>query len=153
MKLPNIQKRLQQDAPVESPEAGVYLGVMLLARDLAHAVEAVCKQADLSMPQYNALRILRGAGKDGLSCGEVGQRMLHRVPDVTRMLDRLEERGLVQRQRQEDDRRVVRAWITPAGLALIAPLGDEIEAALDSSLAGIGPAARRALARALDEAL
>jgi len=74
------------------------------------------------MPQYNVLRILRGAGKTGRSCSEVADRMIHRVPDVTRLLDRLESRGLVVRQREARDRRIVRCWITDAGIHLIAPL-------------------------------
>ena len=153
MKLPNIQRRLKQSAPVPSAAAGVYFGALLLTRDLTHAAECVCHEADLSLPQYNALRILRGAGKEGLSCGEVGARMLHRVPDVTRLLDRLQERGLVRRARQEDDRRVVRVWITPAGKRLIAPLDTALGAALEAALSGVDAGAQQALATALDSAL
>lgn len=153
MKLPNIQRRLHQNAPIESPQSAVYLGALLLVRDLSHAVEEVCKRADLSSPQYNALRILRGAGKDGHSCGDVGKRMIHRVPDVTRMLDRLEERGLVRRQRQEDDRRIVRVWITPAGERLIAPLDAQLDAALEKALSGMPASGLRTLAEGLDGAL
>lgn len=77
------------------------------------------KAHGLSKPQYNVLRILRGARGEDLSCQDVGGRMLKRVPDVTRLLDRLEARGLIRRWRCEDDRRVVRTAITDAGLALL----------------------------------
>src|SRR4029077_13765310 len=77
------------------------------------------KPHGLSPTQYNALRILRGAGVDGLPCTEVGARMISRDPDVTRLVDRLERRGLVTRSRGAKDRRVVRASITPAGLELL----------------------------------
>ena len=76
----------------------------------------------LSSPQYNVLRILRGARGEDLSCHEVGARMLKRVPDVTRLLDRLEQRGWIRRWRCTEDRRVVRTRITEAGLALLAAI-------------------------------
>ena len=77
------------------------------------------KPHGLSPTQYNALRILRGAGVDGLPCTEVGARMISRDPDITRLVDRLEKRGLVTRGRGTEDRRVVRARITTAGLELL----------------------------------
>jgi DNA-binding MarR family transcriptional regulator len=77
------------------------------------------KQFGLSLPQYNVLRILRGAQGEDLPCHEVGRRMLKRVPDVTRLLDRLEQRALIERWRCEEDRRVVRTRITRTGLALL----------------------------------
>ncbi len=80
------------------------------------------KAEGLSAPQYNALRILRGALSEDLSCHEVGNRMLKRVPDVTRLLDRLEQRGLVERWRCAEDRRVVRVRITKAGMDLVAAI-------------------------------
>ena len=91
---------------------------------------ALFKAAGLSLPQYNVLRILRGAQGEELPCHEVGARMLKRVPDVTRLLDRLEQRGLIARWRCAEDRRVVRTRITDAGLDLLGgidqPLGELI---------------------------
>ncbi len=91
---------------------------------------ALFKASGLSLPQYNVLRILRGAQGEELPCHEVGARMLKRVPDVTRLLDRLEQRGLIERWRCAEDRRVVRTRITDAGLDLLAgidqPLGELI---------------------------
>jgi DNA-binding MarR family transcriptional regulator len=80
------------------------------------------KEHGLSPTQYNALRILRGAGTDGLTCSEIGERMINRDPDITRLLGRLERRSLVHRKRQQQDRRVIRTVITNTGLALLKSL-------------------------------
>ena len=94
--------------------------------------QALFKRHGLSGPQYNVLRILRGAGSDGLRCAEISDRMITRVPDITRLLDRLVEKGLVDRRRSETDRRAVISLVTPAGLALLdavdEPLQDRIRA-------------------------
>jgi len=80
------------------------------------------KPAGLSATQYNVLRILRGAGRQGLACREVGDRMVTKDPDMTRLLDRLEARGLVARSRERQDRRVITTRITAAGLRLLKDL-------------------------------
>jgi DNA-binding MarR family transcriptional regulator len=90
-------------------------------RLLAGAAERM-RSRGLTETQYNVLRILRGAGSGGLSCGEVGERMLTRVPDVTRLLDRLAAAGWVERVRAADDRRRVVNRITGDGRALLARL-------------------------------
>jgi DNA-binding MarR family transcriptional regulator len=77
------------------------------------------KQFGLTATQYNILRILRGAGSDGISCSQASERMITADPDITRLLDRLETRGLISRQRSRDDRRVVNSYITPEGLELL----------------------------------
>lgn len=84
------------------------------------------KPHGLSPTQYNALRILRGAGPEGLACSEVGQRMINRDPDITRLLDRLERRGLIRRSREQRDRRVIKTRITPAGMDLLKSLNREV---------------------------
>jgi DNA-binding MarR family transcriptional regulator len=85
-------------------------------------IAGLLKPYGLTEPQFNVLRILRGAGAEGLPCLEVGRRLITRVPDVTRLLDRLEEAGLVSRQRSEEDRRVVKAMIAKPGLRLLSKL-------------------------------
>ena len=77
------------------------------------------KQFQLTPTQYNILRILRGAGNDGLTCSQAAERMISGDPDVTRLLDRLDSRGLIQRERSREDRRVVISRITAEGLELI----------------------------------
>ena len=76
--------------------------------------------------QYNVLRILRGAGSEGLCRQEVGERLVRRVPDVTRLLDRMEDGGLIARRRGKEDRRYVATYITPKGLDLLAAIDREI---------------------------
>ena len=78
-------------------------------------------------PQYNALRILRGAGPEGLACREIGERMITRDPDITRLLDRLEDRGFVQRTRAKHDRRVIYGKITADGLKLLREMDVPLE--------------------------
>ena len=93
---------------------------ILRAREFLYAGLAdLLKRYGLTEPQYNVLRILRGAGPDGLPCLEIGRRLITRVPDVTRLLDRLEKEGLVSRVRNKEDRRVVKTTITSKGLKLL----------------------------------
>ena len=94
----------------------------LLSRGLAHLLKA----EDISATQYNVLRILRGSPA-GLPCGEIASRMITRDPDVTRLLDRLERRGLISRSRDAKDRRAVVARITPEGLKLLERLDGPIQ--------------------------
>jgi DNA-binding MarR family transcriptional regulator len=95
--------------------------------DLLKAVEEECLvQFEVTAQQYNVLRILKAVAPDGLPTMQLGQRMISRGPDMTRMLDRLEARALIKRQRQDDNRRVVEAWITKAGIALLDAMQDKI---------------------------
>src|SRR5215213_3270860 len=105
----------------------------VLQRDMAE----VMKPWNLSPTQYNVLRILRGAGEP-LACGEVADRMISRDPDMTRLLDRLEKRGLIGRCRGTEDRRVVKTRITPAGLKLLAELDDVVIKAHKAQLGHLG---------------
>lgn len=82
---------------------------------LTRGADWVLKAEDLSLTQYNVLRILRGAPQ-GLPCGEIASRMITRDPDVTRLLDRMEQRRLISRSRESRDRRLVLARIAPEGL-------------------------------------
>src|SRR5207245_5605327 len=99
-----------------SVEQEAMLNVIRTADVLGSEVAAIFKPWNLSATQYNVLRILRGAGREqGLACGEIASRMITRDPDITRLLDRLEKRGLISRCRAQKDRRVVWARITEAG--------------------------------------
>ncbi|MGO9209739.1 MAG: MarR family winged helix-turn-helix transcriptional regulator [Terriglobales bacterium] len=101
---------------------------MLRTADALQAqVEARLKEFGLTGTQYNALRILRGAGPEGLPCREIGERMITRDPDITRLLNRLEDRGFVERTRARHDRRVIYGKITAAGLKLLRELDNPIE--------------------------
>lgn len=121
-----LQKEIKQDKPFESLEQEVVLNVMRTASAFRKGVAEVLKPFDLTAPQYNILRILRGAPEDGLPCSEVVDRLVTRDPDVTRLLDRLEKRGLVTRGRSLTDRRVVNARITKEGHELADQLDEPI---------------------------
>lgn len=112
---------------VLSLEEQTFLAVMRTADWLQRQATELLKQYDLSPVQYNALRILRGAGPEGLPCSEIGHRMISRDPDITRLMGRLEKRGLVQRCREKADRRVIKARITPQGLGLLSRMDPEID--------------------------
>ena len=105
-------------------EAGV-IGVLRLANRMTLELAALLKPHGLTVSQYNALRILRGA-EDGVTCGQLGERMLTRDPDITRLIDRLERVGWATRERDGADRRVVTTRITRAGLAVLAGLDAEV---------------------------
>lgn len=121
-----LQRELKQTKPFRSLEEEVILNVARTAEYLASSSSEVFRRAELTATQYNALRILRGAGAEGLSCGEIGLRMVTTVPDVTRLLDRLEARGLISRERPANNRRVVVARITDEGLRLLAELDEPV---------------------------
>jgi MarR family transcriptional regulator, organic hydroperoxide resistance regulator len=121
-----LAAEIKQTKPM-SLEAEAALNIQRTADYLDAVLAGVLKPFDLSGSQYNALRILRGAGKDGLACREIGDRMVSRDPDITRLLDRLEKRGLAERSRESRDRRVVRVRITAAGLNILKQLERPIE--------------------------
>jgi DNA-binding MarR family transcriptional regulator len=110
---------IKQRKPFESPEHEAYLNLVRTATALMRRETELLKAHDLTPAQFNVLRILRGAGSDGLICREIGERMITWDPDVTKLLDRLETRGLVTRERQPHDRRVIVARVTPRGLSML----------------------------------
>jgi DNA-binding MarR family transcriptional regulator len=119
---PKLQDEIKQGKPFESLQAEVFLNLMRTADVLLRGQEALLKLAGLSPTQYNVLRILRGAGEQGLCCREVGERMIARDPDITRLVDRLERRGFLTRNRDSRDRRVITVRITPAGQKVLKDL-------------------------------
>lgn len=147
-----LAEEIRKRGAFESPEQEAFLNLLRTVDRLMGEVAELLKSADLSPAQYNALRILRGAGPDGLACGEVGERMIARDPDVTRLLDRLEKRGLVSRRRRKDDRRVVIATITPAGERAVAALDAPIAALHRRQLGHLGPRKLRLLVKLLETA-
>jgi len=112
--------------PSGSPEEQAFVALLRSADQLQRRAAKMLKPHGLSPTQYNALRILRGAGTEGLACSELGERMISRDPDITRLLDRLERRGLVRRSRGQKDRRVIKTRIAPAGLELLKNLDRKV---------------------------
>lgn len=112
---------IKKRKPFDAPEQEAVLNVLRTADLFEGQLERLFREHGLSSPQYNVLRILRGAGQP-LPCQEIGSRMISRLPDVTRLVDRLEQAGNAERARIREDRRVVLVSITEAGLALLAKL-------------------------------
>ena len=133
---------------VGSPEEATFLELLRTCELLSRGPAQVLKQADLSATQYNVLRILRGAA-EGLPCGEIASRMITRDPDITRLLDRLEKRGLIARCRENKDRRMVMTRITPEGLKLLDRLDEPVQEAHRRQLGHMGRERLRALAELL----
>jgi DNA-binding MarR family transcriptional regulator len=131
-----------------SPEEAAFLNLLRTADMLTRGADWVLKDEDLSLTQYNVLRILRGASQ-GLPCGEIASRMITRDPDVTRLLDRMEKRGLISRSRESRDRRLVLARITPEGLKLVNRLDEPIQKVHRNLLGHLGKERLRALAELL----
>lgn len=104
----------------------VYLAVMRAHERLSGGAAALFKEHGLTQAHFNVLRILRGGPAEGLPCQIVGQRLVNRVPDVTRLLDRMEDAGLVTRSRCTEDRRVVRAALTAEGRKRVDTLDDPV---------------------------
>lgn len=123
-----LQQELKQSQPFGSVAVEVFLNLVRTAELARSAEQELLETFDLSAPQYNVLRILRGAGPAGHPCQEIGARMVTRVPDVTRLVDRLAGRDLVERRRCERDRRVVFVRILPPGLELLARIDAPIQA-------------------------
>lgn len=132
------------------PEEVAFLELLRTSDQLSRAFVPVLKAEELSMTQYNVLRILRGS-PEGLPCGEIGNRMITRDPDITRLLDRLEKRGLISRCREAKDRRTVLTRITPQGLKLLARLDEPVRETHREQMGHLGRERLKALCELLGE--
>ncbi len=117
-----LKIEIKQKADFVSLEEEANLNVVRTAEHLGSKIADLFKRFGLTATQYNALRIFRGARPDGLACGEIGERMLTKESDITRLLDRLEARGLISRERPASNRRTVITKITADGESLLAEL-------------------------------
>jgi len=139
-------------APQMQLEALVFVNLLRAADALARGAEALLKPTGLSATQYNVLRILRGAGQEGLACREVGCRMISRDPDITRLMDRMESRGLIARARGEEDRRVVKSRLTAEGLRILVELDAPVQELHRRQLHHLPAKELRQLSRLLERA-
>jgi len=147
-----LYDELKQTRPFASLEEEVYLSLQRTAEVLWGDVNETLKGAELTPTQYNVLRILRGAGADGISCSEVSERLVTKDSDITRLLDRLETRGLISRERAEKDRRVVVARLTAEGLRLLASLDKPVVQCHGRHLGHLGERRLASLLKLLDAA-
>ena len=140
-----LRQKIRQTSPFRSPEEEAYLNLQRTANLLLQGLTRLLREqapgrAGVTPSQYNVLRILRGSHPDALTCGEIGERLVTPGPDVTRLLDRLEDRGWVERERDTGDRRVVRSRITEAGLAVLDGLDRPVAEWLKTQLGHLGGA-------------
>jgi len=123
-----LKEELKQRNDFRSLEEELTLNILRTAEFVTTVVTDVLRPVELTVTQYNALRILRGAGEQGLMCGEIGERMITKESDITRLLDRLEARGLISRERPEANRRAVIAKISSVGRELLSGLDKPVMA-------------------------
>ena len=132
-------------------EDRVFIAILKAADTLFNQAEQLMKASGLTAGQYNVLRILRGAGPEGLPCNQISERMISRDPDMTRMLDRIEARELITRERQKEDRRVVKARITDEGLKLLKKLDAPVRELHKHQFSGMSAAKQKTLLELLTE--
>jgi DNA-binding MarR family transcriptional regulator len=146
-----LQLELQQNKPFAQVEEEAHLNIRRTADILSQLFSDLLAEYELTGTQYNVLRILRGAGDAGLSCKEIGARMVRRDPDITRLLDRLEKRELTTRIRSRQDRRALIVRISPGGLALLKELDSRVQKFHKDSLQSLGSERLHILIEILEE--
>ena len=135
-----VARELKQKRAFTSREQEIMLGLQVATARIMEPWEKFLKaNAELSLHQYNVLRILRGSHPAGLASGEIANRMIARDPDITRLVDRLEKRGLVKRTRSARDRRVVEVAISHKGLEILRSLEAHVERFPRNMLGHLGP--------------
>lgn len=143
---------LKQTKPFESLEDEVFINIIRTAEVLNRKLAEFLKTFELTSSQFNVLRILRGAEPDGLICREIGERMIAFDPDVTKLLDRLEARDLIVRERQQKDRRVITVRISKEGLKLLKEIDQPILDFVSNLLGHLDEKKLRALNELTEEA-
>ena len=147
-----LREEIRQTRPFASLQEEAFLNLQRTGNALLQALSRLFKEHDLTPTQYNVLRILRGAHPQTLTCGDIGERLVTPDPDVTRLLDRLEKRGLVSRTRDTADRRVVRGGITGAGLELLEELDQPVPRFIGEMLGHMSDDEMKAFIRLLEKA-
>jgi DNA-binding MarR family transcriptional regulator len=147
-----IGREIHQTKPFRSLQEQVVLNLMRTTRAVEESwIQYLKRTEGISTSQYNILRILRGARPNAVKISEISERMVNRDPDVTRLVDRLIKQGLVRRERDTDDRRVVLVEITGAGLALLSRLDGPVHEYIEAAMAGLNAQQLRTLDTLLNE--
>lgn len=147
--LGTVATEIRQSKPFASPEREASVTLLRTGDVLHHAVESALRPFGLSNEQYNVLRILKGAGEQGLPTLEIAERMVARSPNITRLVDKMAAKGLAERHQAEGDRRVVRVTATPRGRKALEELDRAIETVL-AKLSPLGASRLGSLVRLLD---
>jgi DNA-binding MarR family transcriptional regulator len=145
-----IEDDLRQRHPFETTAAAAAVALLHTADTVRRTITRSLAAHGLTIPQYNVLRILRGAGPSGLATLEVADRMIEEAPGITRLVGTLERKGLLERERCLEDRRIVWCRITRHGLARLVELDAPMLAAAEDAMAGLGPGEQKALLGLLD---
>jgi DNA-binding MarR family transcriptional regulator len=145
---PRVKAGSASATPLEDQ---IFVALLKAADSLSSEADQLMKANGLTSAQYNVLRILRGAGAEGLPCNTIAERMISRDPDMTRLLDRMEKRELITRERQKEDRRVVKARITDVSLKLLKKMDAPIRELHKSQFAHMSSARLKALMDLLTE--
>jgi MarR family transcriptional regulator, organic hydroperoxide resistance regulator len=147
----SIRAAIKQTKPFRSQRQEALVGLLLTAEAVRWPLhDLLASHEDLTLQQYNVLRILRGAGQEGLPTLAIGERMIERTPGVTRLIDRMEEKGLVVRERSPEDRRQVICRITELGANLLRRLDRPVDALDEDLMRGLDDAEVREFIRLLD---
>lgn len=146
-----LQAEIRQSRPFRSPRQEALLAILRSADLLRRGIAALLDPFGITPQQYNVLRILRGAGPAGLPTLVIGQRLIEQTPGMTRLINRLEAKGWVERHRNPGDRREVQCRLSPAGLALLTHIDPVMEAADQSMLAILSPEQLAQLIGLLDQ--
>lgn len=148
----SLKAEIAQQRPFQSPQEEALLNIMRTADCLHREFHRRSREFGVTSTQYNVLRILRGSSPVGLTCGEIGDRMITADPDITRLLKRLSTLGLIRQERDSVDRRVVRTFISPKGLELLSQMDPIVSKTPIDLLAGVDPAELAQLIALLEKA-
>lgn len=145
-----LQIEIAQNRPFHSVRAEIAVSILRTAALIERHFAQVVARTGLTIQQYNVLRILRGAGSDGMPTLVIRDRMIHAAPGITRLLDKLEKAGLARRERTSPDRRQVFCFITDRGLAILTELDEEMREADDVAVGSLSDAEQKQLLRLLE---
>jgi DNA-binding MarR family transcriptional regulator len=146
-----LQKEIGQTAGFHSSAQAATIAILRTADVVRRRLSAAVEPAGVTLQQYNVLRILRGARGKPMATLDIGDRLIERTPGITRLLDRLAGKGLVRRERSEDDRRLVQCWITDKGQELLKTLDDVVDQADEVSASGLAENDLNRLLRILEQ--
>jgi DNA-binding MarR family transcriptional regulator len=147
--LSNLLDEIKQTKPFARPSSEAFLSILRTATVLEHEQNEALRPHGLTLTQYNVLRILKGAGKGGLCGRAIAERLISKVPDVSRLLDRMDDMDLIERERDPDDRRHVTARISARGRRLLVQAGPDLEVLEQKRFRSLPPKAVASLVKAL----
>lgn len=146
----SLREEIRQTKPFASPAQEAILSLYRTTDVLQRNFAQIVEPRGISLQQYNVLRILRGAGKEGTPTLDIADRMIEQTPGITRLLDKLEAKQLVRRERCPEDRRQVLCWITPRALQLLNELDKPLADAAEKATKQLTPAELRSLILIMD---